>query len=114
MSEIELEGGARFAATLRAAQAKLRNLDHKPALDALEQEARAAAPRRTGELAGSFSTRVMGSAGELVNTARHAIFNQFGTRYMDAQPFMPTDPAGTVTPIYLDEVDDIVHTIKGK
>lgn len=115
MSEsIVIEGGDRFVATLQGAKRALQHLDHAAAVEALEAEARPRAPRRTGELAGSFGTRVLAGGAELVNTARHAAPVQFGTRHMAARPFMPADPAGTVTPLYLDEVEQIVRTIKGK
>ena len=113
---VTIDGAARFSATLQAAAADLRDLSdaHEDAVEALEAKGRARAPRRTGELVGSFGTRVTAAGAELVVGARHAPFVQFGTRNMSARPFMPDDPARDVTPLYLDHVDDIVGQIKGK
>lgn len=114
MSEV-IEGQARFEATAKAAARALTDLSavHQLAVDELQAEALPRTPRRTGELAGSFGARITDTIGELVNTARHAGFVNFGTRFMIGRRFMPADPATTITPIYLQEVDEIVDTIKG-
>ena len=50
--------------------------------------AQRAAPKRTGELVESISAEVGDEAGELVATAGHAPFVEFGTIYMPATPFL--------------------------
>lgn len=115
---VELVGAERFSATTRAAIADLKDLSdaHRAAGDLIERRASAAAPRRTGDLASAFGTRVTAAGVEVVNTADHAKFVQFGTRHMDAQPFMPDagDVERDLTPIYVDAVDEAIQQIEGK
>lgn len=118
MSEpaVELVGAERFTATTAAAIRDLQDLSpaHQDAAELLERQASTKAPRRSGQLAAAFGTRVTASSAELLNTAPHARFVQFGTRHMDATPFMPTDVARDVTPIYVDAVDEAIKNIEGK
>ena len=51
-------------------------------------EARAGAPVRTGELAGSLSIDVTPQGGELAAAAPYAVFVDRGTRYVRARRFM--------------------------
>lgn len=118
MSEpaVDLVGLERFQRTAAAAVRDLEDMadTHDAAVEVLERAAAAAAPRRTGELASSFGTRVTATTGELFNTARHAVPVQFGTRHMAARPFLPVDVARDVTPIFVDAVDAAVSSIKGR
>ena len=80
---------------------------------AIEVASHAAAPVRTGELVASFGVTVDAASVTVTNTAGHAIPVQFGTRYMDAQPFMP-DPAAVAVPIYSEYLNQVLADIHGK
>lgn len=54
----------------------------------IESDARGAAPRDTGELAGSIESEVSETSGTVRTESRHAGFMEFGTFKDEAQPFM--------------------------
>lgn len=111
-----VEGLDVFRVTLARAVAELEDLSavHEDAATGLAVAGAGAAPRRTGELAGSFGLAQLSADGVAVAvSAPHAPHVQFGTRFMAARPFMPDDPATDVTPLYLDHLADVVGQIKG-
>lgn len=73
----------------------------RAAVDETAQQARQRAPVDTGELRDSIQGRVINQfSGEVVATADHAIFQEYGTRFQPAQPYL-TPAAEAVRPQYL-------------
>ena len=114
--QLIVDGRERFQATAGHVESQLRNLAdvNQEIAAALQDDAEAHAPVRTGELAAAFGTRVDATSATVTNSAGHAPFVEFGTRFMDAQKFMPADPAELIVPIYLDHVNQLLSTIKGR
>lgn len=112
---VTVDGADRLAATLARAATDLGDLTEPltAAGDELQADARARAPRRTGQLAASFGTHVNKLELDLINTADHAPYVQFGTSKMSARPFMPDDPLTTTTTHVLDHIDDALSRVKG-
>ncbi|MCS7124780.1 MAG: HK97 gp10 family phage protein [Candidatus Bathyarchaeota archaeon] len=67
----------------RAVQEKL----EKWAME-VREDAKALAPVRTGRLRGSIYAKTSGWTVEVGATAEYAIYVEFGTRHMQAQPFI--------------------------
>lgn len=64
---------------------------------AVARNARKFAAKRTGRMASRVRVRVTPPTAQVSNSTRYAPFQEHGTRYMNAHPFMR--PAGTLTPI---------------
>lgn len=54
----------------------------------IQREAQSRAPVRTGTLRGSIESRTEDMRVEVVATTDYAAFVEFGTRFMDPQPFL--------------------------
>ena len=117
---VQLLGGDHLAATAAAAARDLDDLSgaSRQAGAQLARAAAAAAPRRTGALAGSVRAVDAGPAGVTVQTGvRYATYVEFGTRWTRPTYFLTrtlTGQADPVTDTYAAAVDHAVAKVKGQ
>ncbi|AKJ72259.1 hypothetical protein GRU3_10 [Gordonia phage GRU3] len=98
-------GLARIAADLKLPTPALRETT-----DAVARTASRLAAKRTGRLSRANRGSVAGATGRVTNRTRYAGFQENGTRYMNAHPFMA--PAARLTDaesIFEDYADRVIH-----
>lgn len=93
-------GLARTAADLDRPTPALRE-----AARAVTRTASRLAARRTGRLSRSNRTTVAASAAHVTNRTPYAGFQEYGTRYMNAHPFMRPAAQTDVAPFFEDYAD---------
>ena len=118
MAGAGIEGGDRLAATLHAAGAALVDLvDVNAAAGGLVHAvAVRRAPRRSGRLAGSLTTKATATGVVWGSTEHYSVPVHFGSRYMTARPFY-TEAIDTqetaIADLYTEHVTDVLDTVKG-
>ena len=85
-------GLAKVAADMRTPTPALRE-----ATEAVARTASRLAAKRTGRMSRSNRARVAGAVGRVTNRVRYAPYQEHGTRYMNAHPFMR--PAARITDV---------------
>ena len=116
----EVVGAARLAATLHSAAGDVGDMTRagEKAGRLVANRGRIGAPRLTGRLAGSVTSRTKANTAEITSGLPYANRTHWGyARYgQAAQPFI-LDPAKQLEPVWLhfyrDEADRILHTVKG-
>ena len=121
--QVRVEGAARLRSTLKAAVGNLDDLKDANARVAamVAQWAAVTAPRRTGQLGGSVrgtrqAARAVINAGSAAVPYAGVINYGFPARNIAAQPWMnqaAVDTQPSWLPIYTDDVQKILDTVKG-
>lgn len=82
----------------------------REAADAVSRTAARLAAKRTGRMSRSNRARVVGSVARLTNRVKYAPYQEYGTRYMNAHPFMRPAAASTdLEPIFEQYADRVLH-----
>lgn len=115
---IEVDGLAAFESSTAAAARQLDGLEdaHKKAGERLATAARPRTPRQTGALAAGVRSDAASGLTVLADPIDYALYVHGGTVRMDAQPWLAEtqrDQTPELIDLFLEEVDQIVHTIHG-
>ena len=104
-----------FAEDLRAASSQTRKAVGqvvRATTQATEDGARRRAPVRTGRLRDSVRSRVRGLSGRVEATAPHAPLVEYGTAFMDPQPFLAPAAEAEERQFYRDAEDSVLETAR--
>lgn len=113
-----VEGAAELDASLNRVAAELDNLESAgvAAGQAIKQRAQAAAPVLTGALVRSIRADATGDTVTVGAYERYAAFQEFGTVYVPASPYLrpALEAAQTqVVDAYSGEINQLMETVKG-
>lgn len=107
-----VDGAPRVQAGLARSAAQM--LFPSPALrdaaDAVTRTAARLAAKRTGRMSRSNRTRIAGSTARVSNRTKYAPYQEYGTQYMNAHPFMrPAAATVNLEPIFDDYADRVLR-----
>lgn len=116
MSDMVVIGADRLAATTAAAGRRLADLDHTDAGRIIQDAATAAAPRRTGQLAGAHTVTTEPGGVKVTNGVRYAIPQHQGWEGNAGRPWLANAAAATETQWLASiesEIQNTLDTIEG-